>query len=141
MLTAAEQVDHGLSHSHLYLAVTCLLLVATPAVGQDQPFCEAGLDTGLGREAFFADWEDDPTGTITFEAGRVEAEVGANPRIALSGGVLVRRGERLAGSDAANYDPDTMSLSLTGQVRYQDPLVGYGDIAKPDPARFDHRSR
>jgi len=81
------------------------------------------MDVGLDREAFFADWEDDPTGTITFEAGSVDAEVGENPRIALSGGVLVRRGERLAGADTANYDPDSMSLALDGQVRYQDPMT------------------
>ncbi|MDH4109197.1 MAG: LPS assembly protein LptD [Gammaproteobacteria bacterium] len=106
-----------------YLTGSCLLLAVAAASGQDRPFCQAGLDTGLSTEAFFADWQDDPTGTITFEAGSVEADIGESPRVVMSGGVLVKRGDRLAGADSANYDPDTMSLSLDGQVRYQDPLT------------------
>jgi len=37
--------------------------------------------------------------------------------------VLIRRGDRLAGADAAEYDPITQALSLRGNVRYKNPTT------------------
>ena len=58
---------------------------------------------------------------LQFEAGEIDAQLGPAPRVDMSGGVLIRRGERLAGADSAKYDPDTQSLHLDGSVRYEDP--------------------
>ena len=75
----------------------------------------------LGDEAFFSADTDDSNDTITFEAGSIDALLGPSPRVRLDGGVLVRRGGRLAGADAAAYDPEAASLQLDGNVRYRDP--------------------
>ena len=97
--------------------------LATPALAQDSPACRVPDVNGIGDEAFFAGIEDDDSAAITFEAGSIDAEVGPPPRARLSGGVLVRRGQRLAGAETAVYDPDTTSLSLDGNVRYRDPTT------------------
>lgn len=57
---------------------------------------------------------------IEFLAGEIDATFGENPSAALSGGVIVRRGDRLVGADDAAYDPLTQALLLTGSVRYED---------------------
>lgn len=65
----------------------------------------------------FGDADDE---TVYFEAGALEAQRLPVPAASMSDGVLVRRGNRLAGADAADYDPITQSLHLTGDVRYED---------------------
>ncbi|MEJ2127666.1 MAG: LPS assembly protein LptD [Woeseiaceae bacterium] len=39
----------------------------------------------------------------------------------MTGGVLLRQGDRLAGADSAVYEPTNQSLLLEGSVRYEDP--------------------
>ena len=51
----------------------------------------------------------------------IEAAVGDDPTASMSGGVVLRRGDRLAGAEAASYDPEARALRLTGGVRYEDP--------------------
>ncbi|MGI9261356.1 MAG: LPS-assembly protein LptD, partial [Woeseiaceae bacterium] len=58
---------------------------------------------------------------IEFQAGEVDATFGQNPTASLSGGVLLRRGDRLAGADSAEFDPLTRALRLMGGVRYEGP--------------------
>ena len=58
--------------------------------------------------------------TIVFEVGELEAQLGAEPRASMTGGVLLRQGERLAGADSARYDPVRKALLLEGGVRYED---------------------
>ena len=41
----------------------------------------------------------------------------------MTGGVLLRRGDKLAGADAAKFDPDQRALHLLGHVRYEDPAT------------------
>jgi len=66
----------------------------------------------------FGDPDDE---TVQFEVGKIEAQMIPSPSGSMSGGVLVRRGDRLAGADSADYNPDTQSLTLQGDVRYLDP--------------------
>ena len=54
----------------------------------------------------------------------------------MSGGVLVRRGDRLAGADTALYDPEGKSLLLRGNVRYEDP----GNRVTGDSAVFAYET-
>lgn len=54
----------------------------------------------------------------------------------MSGGVLVRRGDRLAGADEAEYDPEQRSLQLEGDVRYEDT----GTRILSDSAEFAYES-
>jgi len=58
---------------------------------------------------------------IVFEVGELEAQLGVAPRASMTGGVLLRQGEKLAGADTAKYEPATQSLLLAGDVRYEDP--------------------
>ncbi len=60
-------------------------------------------------------------GTIQLEAGSVEAQIGPLPTATMSGGVLLRRDDKLAGADSARYDPLRKALLLEGAVRYEDP--------------------
>ena len=85
--------------------------------------CVAPDATKLGDELFLSQIRDEDDESVTFEAGSIDASVGASPQAAMSGGVLVRRGERLAGAETANYDPLTQSLHLQGDVRYKDPIT------------------
>jgi LPS-assembly protein len=71
-------------------------------------------------ETAFGDPNDE---TVQFQAGRIDANMLPAPTASMSGGVLVRRGDRLAGADSAEYNPDTQALSLRGNVRYLDPTT------------------
>ena len=57
---------------------------------------------------------------IEFQVGELEAQFGDFPATQMSGGVLLRRGDRLAGADTASYDPLQKTLLLSGNVRYED---------------------
>ncbi len=98
-----------------------LLLLTAPAFAQEDLACPTPSSNGIGDESFFELEASEESDTITFEAGSIDALIGPPPRARLSGGVLVRRGRRLAGADTAVYDPDSSSLTLDGNVRYRDP--------------------
>jgi LPS-assembly protein len=57
---------------------------------------------------------------IEFYAGEFDATFGQDPRANLAGGVVLRRGERLASADSATYDPLTRAANFLGDVRYED---------------------
>jgi LPS-assembly protein len=98
-----------------------LLAAVSPSLAQQDRACAVQDTTKLGDEPFLRQASDAEDGAIIFEAGRLEASVGSNPGASMSGGVLIRRGDRLAGAETADYDPATQSLQLRGQVRYEDP--------------------
>jgi lipopolysaccharide assembly outer membrane protein LptD (OstA) len=58
---------------------------------------------------------------IIFEVGELVAQLGEQPSVSMTGGVLLRQDDKLAGADAATYDPANQSLLLEGSVRFQDP--------------------
>ncbi len=62
----------------------------------------------------------DPS-TIQLDAGSFEATLGAFPTAVMSGGVMLRRDDKLVGAERARYDPEGKALHLEGGVRYQDP--------------------
>ncbi len=101
---------------------TALGLAAISEVrAAELPVCEAPPISELGDYSGLTavDFGDDET--FSFEAGQVEAQFGVAPSAVLTGGVLVRRGNRLAGADSAIYDPQTQTLRLDGEVRFEDP--------------------
>jgi len=57
---------------------------------------------------------------IVFEVGALEAQLGDAPSASMTGGVLLRQGDKLAGADSARYDPTKKALLLEGNVRYED---------------------
>ncbi len=121
--------------SSRYLITPICLLGLSLAHADDPLVCENTLGIRLSEDAELATPLDDPD-AIQLEAGRVEAQIGAQPAASLSGGILLRRADKLAGADSARYDPETLSLYLTGNVRFVDP----GTQIRSDSAEFEYDS-
>lgn len=101
-----------------------MLILCSPfAAAQSGGVCRAPDISGFDQSALFDESADADDETITFEAGSIEAMVGDDPRASMSGGVVLRRGQRLAGADTAEYDPSSLSILLNGNVRYRDPAT------------------
>ncbi len=96
-----------------------MLLAFAPAHSEEYQ-CEVANAGDIMDKSLFADLDSDETEVIQFEAGHIEAQVGDRPTAKMSGGVLVKQGDRLAGAESASYDTDTLALSLEGSVRYED---------------------
>ena len=114
---------HGCDLSRpLLLASGFVLLLAFAAASAEEPAgCAAPLLTGEDQGSLLTRFGSGNPDVIEFMAGELEAQFGQDPTASLSGGVLLRRGDRLAGADSANYDPIDQALRLTGNVRYEDP--------------------
>jgi LPS-assembly protein len=97
------------------------MLAYGAANAQSPERCVTPPLTGEEEESLLARFGTGNPDIIEFMAGEVDAQFGENPTASLSGGVLLRRGDRLAGADDANYDPVNQALELTGNVRYEDP--------------------
>jgi LPS-assembly protein len=109
-----------LTRPHCHIVGFLLALAIEPAQAQEYQ-CEAPRPGDIVDKSLFGDLDSDASEAIQFEAGSIEARLGDSPTAALTGGVRVRRGDRLAEADSANYDPHSMSLALEGGVRYEDP--------------------
>ncbi len=55
------------------------------------------------------------------EAGRFEARLGEPPTAELSGGVMLRHADKLAGADTARFEAEGRAIYLEGGVRFEDP--------------------
>ncbi len=103
------------------LILTCSLLALTPASGADELSCETSLGRALAVDSPLREIVLDNPDTIQLEAGEFEAQLGPSPTARMSGGVLLRRDDKIAGADSAYYDPDQRALFLQGRVLYEDP--------------------
>lgn len=112
-----------------------MTLALPPSHAQDDLICEAQPQRQLAGEFSTAAASGDAQ-IIEFEAGQVEASLGDQPAASLTGGVLIRRGDRLAGADTAVYDPGSQSLVLQGDVRFEDPDTE----VTGDSAEFNYES-
>jgi LPS-assembly protein len=113
------------------LIIVGALLVLPHAQAAEPASCRTALDPLPDRPTL--EVADPESKTITLEVGGLEAQLGENPKAAMSGGILVRQGNRQAGADSARYVPETRSLLLEGGVRYEDPetqvKAGSGEIS------------
>jgi len=114
--------------------VTCLL-TALPAFGAETSACRTTLAEPLSAENTLPAAAGNP-GAIVLEAGRLQAQVGDEPTAIMSGGVLLRSDDKLAGAETARYDPESKALLLEGGVRYEDP----GSQIISDSAEFSYTS-
>jgi LPS-assembly protein len=115
-------------------ALAVALLVMPHAHGAEPDSCYAPV------ERVAADWTEpgidpDNPDAIVFEVGDFEAQLGDKPTASMTGGVLLRQGNRLAGADNARYDPLHQSLLLDGKVRYEDP----DSFVESDSAEFSYQ--
>ena len=122
-----------MSSKHL---LTAICLFGLPAAEAAEPLaCENALSTRLATDAPALLLLDNPD-TIQLEAGRVEGRLGDEPAASLTEGIVLRRADKLAGADSAHYDPETRSLHLNGDVRFEDP----GTQVISDSAEFGYDS-
>ncbi len=98
-----------------------MLLAWMPQVQAEEPLaCRNSLGVGLLDEAPQALSLDDPN-AFQLETGQIDASIGAKPTASMTGGVILRRGDALAGAQSAQFDFEKRSLFLDGEVRFQDP--------------------
>ena len=106
------------------------------AQAQEPLACRNTLSTDLTEALETTPSELPDTDTIELSAGTFEATFGTRPTAAIEGGVVLRRGDKVAGADAARYDPDQRAMFLDGNVRYEDP----GTQILSDSAEFGYDS-
>ncbi len=103
------------------ILLACSLLAVSSAYGADELSCETSIGRPLAVDSPLRTVVLDNPDTIQLEAGRFEAQVGGEPAAIMSGGVLLRRDDKLAGADTARFDSEQRALYLEGGVRYEDP--------------------
>ena len=119
--------------SSKYLIITGSLLVLPVAQAADPAFCSTSLDR-LSDEVQIPALNLENPEAVVFEVGALQAEVSPTPSASMTGGILLRRGDKLAGADSARYDPDSRALLLDGSVRYEDA----GTQVESDSAEFSY---
>lgn len=109
--------------SKLFTLITgfSLLLAISPAEAQQRPQCAAPPRAEIADESLLAAFGEGDPDVIELQAGELEATFGLDPTASMTGGVLLRRGDRLAGAESAAYNPLTRAVHLTGDVRYEGP--------------------
>lgn len=105
--------------SNRLIFVSCLLAASGASAAEPQA-CQNSLDTRLDEELQVPAEDGEIGGPIELSAGEFEAKFGAAPYATMSGGVLLRQGERLAGAENASLDPERRAVYLSGDVRYHD---------------------
>jgi LPS-assembly protein len=103
------------------LIPACLLLTATFAQAADELSCQTSLGRPLAVDSPLREVVLDNPETIQLEAGAIEAQLGDNAAASMTGGVLLRRDDKIAGAETARFDPELRALFLEGGVRYEDP--------------------
>ena len=110
-----------MSSKHLIIASS---LLGLPVAHAAEPLaCQNTLNTELAARAQLSEQQLANEQTIELTAGEFEAQLSDQPSASMTGGVLLRRGDKLAGADAANFDPKQRALHLVGHVRYEDPAT------------------
>ena len=125
--------DH-LVHSK-YLIIAGLLLTPQLASAEEPAACQTTLDP-ISTESLLPALSNFDDNAIVFEVGELEATIGTSPTAKMTGGVLLRQGDKQAGADLAHFNPDNRSLLLEGNVRYQDR----GTQIESDLAEFAYDS-
>ena len=106
------------------------------AQAQEPLACQNTLPTELTGALEATPEELADTDTIELSAGEFEATFGTRPTAVIGGGIVLRRGDKVAGADAARYDPDQRAMFLDGNVRYEDA----GTQILSDSAEFGYDS-
>ena len=115
------------------LIIAGAVLVLSHAHAADPAACETALDP-IDDETLLAAEADENPDSITFEVGELEATFGGQPTASMSGGVVLRQGDKVAGAESARYVPEQRALFLEGEVRYEDP----GTQIESDAAEFSY---
>ncbi|MCG8371436.1 MAG: LPS-assembly protein LptD, partial [Proteobacteria bacterium] len=103
------------------LIPACSLLAVTCVHGADELSCRTSIGESIATDSVLRDVAPENPGTIRLEAGRFDAQIGDGLAAEMTGGVLLRHNDRLAGAETARFDPEQGALLLEGGVRYEDP--------------------
>ncbi len=103
------------------LILACTLLAVTQAQAADELVCETSIGRPLDVNSSWREGVLPNPLTIQLETGAIDAQLGDEPTASMTGGVLLRRDDKLAGADSARFDPEQQALFLEGGVRYEDP--------------------
>jgi LPS-assembly protein len=123
-----------LSLKHLIFASS---LLSVPVAHAAEPLaCQNTLDTQLSAFAQSSMTPLPDETSIELTAGEMEAQMSDKPSASMTGGVLLRRADKLAGADSATFDPENRAMHLQGEVRYEDP----GTQILSDSAEFSYDS-
>lgn len=111
-------------------------MVISPARAQDRLACESPSARELAEGSLLELYGVGDPDVIELLAGEFEAVMGERPAASMSGGVVLRRGNRLAGAETATFDSVQRALKLSGGVRYEDP----DSLILSDSAEFGYDS-
>ena len=111
-------------------------MLASPLAQAESLACDNSLDTQLGEEAQMPAAAVEDESAVELAAGEFDAVLGPLPGASMSGGVLLRRGNKLAGADQATFYSERRTLYLDGNVRYEDS----GTRVRSDSAEFSYES-
>ncbi len=111
-------------------------MVISPARAQDRLACESPSARELAEGSLLELYGVGDPDVIELLASEFEAVMGERPAASMSGGVVLRRGNRLAGAETATFDSVQRALKLTGGVRYEDP----DSLILSDSAEFGYDS-
>ena len=111
-------------------------MVISPVRAQDRLACESPSARELAEGSLLELYGVGDPDVIELLAGEFEAVMGERPAASMSGGVVLRRGIRLAGAQTATFDSVQRALKLTGGVRYEDP----DSLILSDSAEFGYDS-
>ncbi len=103
------------------LIPACLLLATTCAQADEALSCQTSLGRPLAVDSPLREVVLENPETIQLEAGAFEAQLGDPASASMTGGVLLRRDDKIVGADTARFDPEQRALFLEGGVRYEDP--------------------
>ncbi len=120
--------------SRFLILLTCLALT-TAAQAQEPLACDTGLGVRIEADAPDAIDFSDPD-TIFFETGRFEANLDKPRQADLDGGIVLRRGDKLAGAESAQLRESDRAIFLQGDVRFMDPATEI----RSDSAEFAYDS-
>jgi len=102
-----------------YLIIAGALLGLPYAYGAEPDSCHVPLER-ISVDGPTSTIDASDPDAIVFEVGQLEAQLGAAPAASMTGGVLLRQDDKLAGAESARYDPARRALLLEGGVRYED---------------------
>ena len=105
-------------------------------MAQERAACQTPSARELASDSLLERFGVGNPDVIELQAGEFEAGLGDQPTASMSGGVVLRRGDRLAGAETASYDSVQRALVLTGGVRYEDP----DSLVLSDSAEFAYES-
>jgi len=86
-------------------------MLAVSAVHAADPLaCGTALGEPLAERTTLSEIRLENPATIQLEAGAFDAQLGAQPTASMTGGVILRRDDKLAGAETARFDPDNRAL-------------------------------